>query len=119
MDRACELAWAAGFFEGEGCASVKTRAGAGSLTYGMLSVMSTDLDVLQRFAGILGFGSIHEAPPPKAWHKDRWVWRSTRRAEIELFAVLVGPMLGPRRSEQLRRALAGELSERQVASRTA
>lgn len=95
---------------------MKTRAGAGSLTYGMLSVMSTDLDVLQRFAGTLGFGSIHEVARAKPWHKDRWVWRSTRRAEIEQFAALVGPLLGPRRREQLRRALAGELSERQIAA---
>jgi len=58
-----ELAWAAGFLDGDGCFS--EAAG-----YPMLAVSGTDLEVLEHFCRAVGVGRI--LGPYDRRHPDRW-----------------------------------------------
>ena len=65
----CELAWAAGFFDGEGCAYKRTYKN----TYLYLEVAQRELQPLERFIMAVGQGKI--TPRPKRGHtKEHWVW---------------------------------------------
>ena len=68
------LAWAAGLFEGEGCIAAPAK----SPHQFHLMVISADLDVLMKFADIVGCGTILEKPRPanKPHWSDTWVWQA-------------------------------------------
>lgn len=53
--KATELAWAAGFFDGEGCTSIKQ----GSRISLRLSVGQTNQITLKRFQNAVGYGTIN------------------------------------------------------------
>jgi hypothetical protein len=103
-----EIAWAAGFFEGEGTISLRTLRTAGN-RYGQVSleVTSTDLDVLERFATVVGVGNIK----PKAnkanllQRKQQYMWRVGSRPHTERILTAFKPWLGVRRVEKCDEAL--------------
>lgn len=72
MATAVELAWAAGFFEGEGCIHMNKQA---RKTLGMV-VSNCDEDVLRRFHEIVGCGTFH-GPYKQSGAKEHWkpFWR--------------------------------------------
>src|SRR5271154_5870369 len=84
-----ELAWAAGLFEGEGCF---TRShGVPVANMGM-----TDLDVIRRFHGIMGFGSMYEMKRADPW-KDGLQWMTTTFEQMQATGAMLWPWLGERR----------------------
>ncbi len=67
--KACDMAWAAGLFEGEGCI-VYLRHGPRTSdgcywTERQLQLTITDRDVLERFLQIVEVGVIRDSPKPK------------------------------------------------------
>jgi hypothetical protein len=90
-----ELAWAAGLFEGEGSCFV----GSGQ-RQPVVALVTTDRDVLERFASIIGFGSVHgyDRHP----HKRYWRWSVQSKADVLAVGALLEPWLGVRRREALR-----------------
>ena len=54
-----ELAWAAGFFDGEGCISRKRAASSRSCSF---SVSQNGFECLLRFRAALGLGKIYSSP---------------------------------------------------------
>jgi len=85
-----DYAWAAGFFDGEGCVSVN-RMPSGN--YLRLQVASTDLPVLERLQRVIGCGRIngpyqhHPDHKTRAHHKPVWHWRASSdeaRAALDL-----------------------------------
>ncbi len=86
-----EIAWAAGLFEGEGCFSSTCEKTPRA------SMASTDLDVLERFAKIVGCGSIKPTHrKQKAHHKSSWQWYSLN-GEFDRVYGMLRKWLSPRR----------------------
>jgi hypothetical protein len=101
-----EIAWAAGFFEGEGYITYSRHAlKGGERRYPSLGLNNTDREALDRFHRIVGVGSIADRysagyPKAAAHHKDAWIWRTTTRADAERVYRLLEPWLSSRRHEQ-------------------
>ena len=102
MATECEIAWAAGFFEGEGYFSPNVRQlKDGPRVYPTVGLKNTDREMLERFHRIVGVGFIRPdavgEQKRSAHHKDSWRWRATSRTEAEYVLHLLKPWLSPRR----------------------
>lgn len=101
-----ELAWAAGFFDGEGCTSVSKVWGAQRTPVPRISIAQTDPRPLERFhRAVGGLGNIRTFAPADARHSRQWVlhasgWRVTQA----IIALLWSSLSEPKR-EQARKAL--------------
>jgi hypothetical protein len=103
MPSEVEIAWAAGLFEGEGCWNVylppsRRKVGRRQLQPQMKLAM-TDGDVVRRFAGIVGCGSLRDRPRQhgKSHWKPTYEWNLYRRADIQCLIRFFWPYLGERR----------------------
>ncbi len=74
---------------------------------------STDLDVVTRFAGVIGvgklygpYGYVNDANRRRDHHKQYWRWSVHDRDGFLDFAKLVGPHLMSRRKDKLDEAVA-------------
>lgn len=89
-----EVAWAAGFFDGEGCVSLHDNRGYSILT---LHVSQTELTILERFQHAIGdFGNIYGPRQHKAIKnisKPSWDWQCSRREHIEIIIDTLRPFL--------------------------
>ena len=97
-----ELAWAAGFFDGEGWTGLRGRA------LGMV-LPQTDPRPLQRFqVAVLGLGTIDGPWQPRnpKW-KPKWTWRIQRFETVQAVAAMLWAFLSEPKREQARRALMG------------
>jgi len=105
MDRH-ELAWAAGFFDGEGWANRSKRGVHARINQAGPTGVP---EVLSKFRRIVGVGRLR-GPQIKEGKQDLYWWEATSRADVTTVADLIGPWLcPPKRSEferTLRRALA-------------
>lgn len=97
-----ETAWAAGLFEGEGSIYVRRIPPA----YVQLTIVSTDRDVLARFAEIAGAGLVRLAVPATADHKAQYRWHTARRADAARILGELRPWFGERRGARADEALA-------------
>ena len=107
MSRDTELAWAAGFFDGEGCISAsKQRVRKdGTLQLSLqMSVTQTDLRPLLRFQAALGFGEIRARnySSPRLGTKQQWYWSAYTAKAERAFLMLYGYLSDPKR-EQMER----------------
>ena len=94
-----QVAWAAGLFEGEGCIHLDcTKTGS----YTRLTLVTTDRDVAERFARIVGVGHIYGKKPKLPTHKPQWQWRVAARGDVLRVKRLLLPHLGLRRTERWR-----------------
>jgi hypothetical protein len=89
MDRH-ELAWAAGFFDGEGWAN---RSGRG--VHSRINQSGNDgvPKVLLRFLDIVGCGRIH-GPVREEDRQDLYYWDASSRSDVELVGNAIWPWLG-------------------------
>lgn len=89
-----EIAWAAGFFEGEGNVYVPPANQGRGLR---LTVAQSSDDgppaTLLRFRAVVGVGSITPLGPSHLSVKQRWAWRVQRRSEAENVLRLLAPYL--------------------------
>lgn len=103
MDRT-ELAWAAGFWDGEGSAYLTgssdraTRQPQARINQSSTTGVPT---VLSRFHAAVGLGSI-SGPELKHGREPLYRWVISRRSEIEEVATVLCPWLGGVKREQLR-----------------
>jgi hypothetical protein len=107
---ALDIAWAAGLFEGEGC--ISRNESSGSRPRWCVILVSSDRDVIDRFHGVVGMGTVrsrktHTTPEH---YKKQWIWRTTKRAEVESLLKTLIPYFGKRRSIKANEALS-EISE--------
>lgn len=90
------LPWAAGLFEAEGCVSFGQSP--------IMALVSTDRDVVDRFASIVGgpvYGPYSQPPTELGTpRKDQFCWRLTGRRS-EGVAVALRPWLGRRRRSRI------------------
>lgn len=93
----CDIAWAAGLFEGEGTWIIRKGR------YVQAGLQSTDKDVVDRFAEIVGFGSVGRVRRhPHLNRKDCWMWQSASKPDVKGMAEAFLPYLGSRRAERAR-----------------
>jgi len=106
--------WAAGLFEGEGCIEI---SGKDRLSV-RLRLNTTDHDVLERFAAVVGCGKIREVTAPSIvrphW-KTCWAWAVNRQEDCRRLLETWRPYLGVRRAEKAGEALS--LLDEQEAAR--
>lgn len=97
MNREQEIAWAAGIWEGEGCWNAFRRP-TGKMQVQSRLAMS-DADVIDRFAAIVGFGTVRPRSQLKAhpdW-KPMFEWYTQRRDSTARLIEMFWPYLGERR----------------------
>jgi hypothetical protein len=93
-----EIAWAAGLFEGEGCIAYAEQITSGKrYGYPRVSLAMTDLDVLEHFKQVLGFGNITPQRRYAAHHKPSWVWSAAGFQWSQALVAMFWPWLGNRR----------------------
>lgn len=109
MSRETDRAWAAGFFDGEGCFHASRRYRKGNNYYANIGALinQTDPEVLERFKDIVGVGSVRgpidRGRSPN--HKPTWRYQiQSFNGVARVFNVLL-PYLGSVKVEQGRQAL--------------
>ena len=90
------IAWAAGFFEGEGSFS---RGGKkGGRGHILLSISNTDLDMLERFKNIVDSGNIYTMGKGNLpGRKPCWCWNAWVQDDVDRIVAQFWPYLRERR----------------------
>lgn len=102
-----KLAWAAGFFDGEGCTGVQK---VGDRWSGLrISIRQIHKDTLERFQdAVSGFGKVtgpERAPSlNKGNRRPIYTWRCQRFEDIQQVLCLLWPWLTPHKKEQAKAA---------------
>lgn len=96
-----ELAWAAGFYDGEGCTST-TRV-KGDFRYLNLQVTQSELAPLERFAEAVGIDKIYG--PYHTKRKPHWRVQATNKEALRVIELLY-PYLSTPKRQQFHEALA-------------
>lgn len=99
----CQIAWAAGLFEGEGCLHIEAQRFSQPFGHICASLASTDRDVVERFVRIIGVGSVARFKTPPG-NKPAWRW-SVRSGKAEEVIRLLMPYFGERRFAKARELL--------------
>jgi hypothetical protein len=89
-----ELAWAGGFFEGEGSTTITSQGRAVHA-----SASQRIIEPLERFRDAIGFGEIYES-------RGMFVWATSRAEHVQALAAMLWPFLSERRKEQFKKTLA-------------
>lgn len=105
--RALDVAWAAGLFEGEGCWCVTHPSP--TQTQMQVRLAMTDRDVVERFATVMGCGTVrtrdHDAHQAKGW-KPLHEWYVYEAAKVREVIALLAPHMGTRRRAKAEEVLA-------------
>src|SRR5438309_9068236 len=105
MDRH-ELAWAAGFFDGEGWTNRAKRG-----VHARINQAGPDgvPKVLSKFRRIVGVGRLR-GPQTKEGKQDLYWWEATSRADVTAVADLIGAWLCPTKRAEFERTLQRSLA---------
>lgn len=95
----CNVAWAAGLIEGEGCLCVVRNSKAKNGKTAKLVVQMNDLDVLQRLQEVFKVGSIYYRPARKT-SKESWAWTVYKAADVKYIITAIYDYLGARRKQK-------------------
>lgn len=90
-----QIAWAAGLFEGEGTIVIQCSRHNHGIR---MSLGMSDRDVVERFAEVVGCGTIYEAKQRDPRHKTMWRWQCGRAAQVIEIVDAMRPWLGQRRT---------------------
>ena len=107
VPRDIEVAWAAGFFDGEGTVSVGTDPRTGRYSAINMEIPQSSAaglpDVLVRFHRIVGVGNVTGPHEPRSpWSRlPQYRWRSGALDDVEHVAALLWTRLGPTKRKQL------------------
>jgi hypothetical protein len=103
-----ELAWAAGFFDGEGWVGGTRHTSSRSVR---IYISQTDRFALDRFRDAVDVGTVH-GPLINESNRKRgiggkpyWAFRAQRRADIKRVYERIGPWLGPLKRRQFAEAI--------------
>jgi hypothetical protein len=102
-----EIAWAAGFFEGEGHFSIAVdKRRPYHPGYARVGLDNTDLETLSRFAAIVGLGQIRSRGIRIEGRKQIWDWTVTKASDVKYVIQLFRPWLSSKRIEAADRVIA-------------
>jgi hypothetical protein len=98
-----DLAWVAGYLEGEGWFSLFNcnNPRFGLYQYPRVACTSTDLDVLQRLQRLSGVGRIVGRKPREPHHAPPWQWTVSKSREAVELMEAIYPHLGQRRRAKI------------------
>lgn len=92
------LAWAAGFFDAEGCFSSTARVGVSA------SITQTDRELLDRFRGVVGFGNVYGPYETKASdgfrRKPHYFYKAHGRERVQALLAMLWIWLGTAKRQQ-------------------
>lgn len=95
-----ELAWAAGFFDGEGCSCVQKRAG-GKRAGISLQISQNNTENLERFLAAVGQGGIRGPHISKTSNsKPSWRWGCYSKSGTHAVMKQLWPYLGIHKKKQ-------------------
>jgi hypothetical protein len=100
-----DLAWAAGFFDGEGWANRQRRGVNSRINQASLDGVP---EVLTKFKRIVGVGRIH-GPVLVEGRQPLYYWDATSRPDLLRVVERIGPWLCPVKRSEFERTLAGPL----------
>lgn len=100
-----ELAWAAGFLDGEGCFSTMTNRRGKVRNYPLLTISQRERYVLDRFMKAVGEGYVN-GPYNKDKGAGAYYYRVNGYEKVLRVAKLLWPYLSPVKRAQARRVLA-------------
>ena len=96
MNQLADSAWMSGLFEGEGSISISKKKG-----YCYLQLVSTDYDVLMKFAGLADCANkITYCPRRQHQTKDAWKWQVGNEKDVTRLLNRMMPFLGHRRAHK-------------------
>lgn len=93
-----ELAWAAGFFEGEGVISQRQKNGR------FVAINNTDMEPLLRFQEAVGVGKLRGPYGPYnngISRKPYWTWSASNFEHRQAVIAMLWPWLSARRKVQM------------------
>lgn len=100
-----DLVWASGLFEGEGCFTLCHNKDYQNCR---AVLISTDEDVVRRFAKIIGFGKVNfndnTTRRNKKW-KPQWSWTAYTFEEVQALIAFFWVQLGNRRKKRAKEIL--------------
>jgi hypothetical protein len=102
--RATEIAWAAGFFDGEGCTSVRTNEGRKNTVLIVTQCGPYGKVLCQRFKNTVGRGYINERGPDAKGKLRIYRWRCGSVNDVQATMKCLWPYLGPAKRVQFQRA---------------
>lgn len=92
------LAWAAGFFDAEGCFSTTARVGVSA------SITQTDRELLDRFRATLGTGKVYgpyqTAPSDRFPRKPHYFYKAHGRERVQALLAMMWIWLGSTKKHQ-------------------
>jgi hypothetical protein len=106
--RSTDLAWAAGFFDGEGYIGAGGAVGRRTIEISIAQASSGSVPVtLTRVSSVLGVGRLSGPRTlPDAWSRlPQYVWRAKAFEEVQFSVALLWAWLGPVKRAQAREAL--------------
>lgn len=106
--RDIDLAWAAGFFEGEGCFYAhyhRPRHDGSKRMIAEASITQKDEGLIRRFQEVVGFGCVYLGT------KKIWIWKTTKKGEAEKLVDLIGGQLGDRRIRRAKEIMEQEAAQ--------
>ena len=104
-----ELAWAAGFFDGEGCCSVfRVKDREKPYSYTSLQISQSDIRPLERFKAAIGscghlYGP-HDRHRPNT--RPEYTWRCNRYEHVQAVIALLWKYLSPVKRNQIKATIA-------------
>lgn len=109
QSKEAQIAWAAGFFEGEGC-FVYSQTTRNRRSFQRRAVLAnTDLEALRNFNAAVGLGKIGAKPrsrtKARAHWKPCWQWVCSHREELAALIEMFQPYLSTRRLEKANQIL--------------
>jgi hypothetical protein len=100
-----ELAWAAGFFDGEGCFCYSEAA-----RYVSVSIGQTSIEPLEQFRAAVGVGKINgpymHKHPKRLGKKPQWVYQAYGLEKVQAIAGMLWFKLGRAKRDDAKRVLA-------------
>lgn len=93
-----DLAWLAGWLEGEGTFGFQQVNG---VVYPKLAAASTDHDTLERAQAITGVGRIMNITKQKPHHKQSWIWNVYRCNDVLALMQAIEPLMMSRRQARI------------------
>lgn len=106
-----EAAWCGGLFEGEGCFYGTRKNNRNRATSAAANLTMTDFDTVERFAAIIGAGSM-SIKPPIPNHKAALKWELHGFEALQAFTAFIWPWLGQRRRAKAVEVLAAANAQR-------
>ena len=103
-----ELAWVAGFFDGEGCCTFKTNGNKNGYErkYAIITVSQVDPEVLEKCRRITGLGQVGGQYKPKQPNcQPSYRWRIQKFEEVQACIAMIWEWLGTKKREQAKRVL--------------